>query len=666
MPIRKLLSVAGGLIQRIKPCFMMSPLSIAQYFDPHSVKNLQFDYVIFDEASQVKPEDALGALLRGRHAVIMGDTRQLPPTTFFDIMLDVDSDDYDISVIADMESILHLCKRSFPSKMLRWHYRSRHESLIAVSNQEFYDNNLLIYPSPSHDTEDIGLKFIHLPDTVYDRGKSATNRLEAKKVIKYAFDHYKKYGDQKSLGIGTFNIRQQQALLEELELQLKLNPDMEKFFSRDLNEHFFVKNLETIQGDERDVIVVSIGYGFDEEGRLSHNFGPLNQDGGERRLNVLVTRAREKCVVFANFRGRDLDIKNTAPFGLRALKVFLEYAESHNLDYADNPYLDLETPFEDSVYAFLTENGYKVDRQVGCAGFRIDMAIVDPEYPGRYILGIQGDGAMYHSSPVARDRDRLRQQILEGLGWRFYRLWSTDWYRNRAEVQKMLLEHIKELENEERSEKEVIPPIVEEVEVDEIPTEIEMDEVQGESVEIEEEAAPYESVQLNFEIKGELHNRPVGEITQIVVQVVEVESPIHYNEVVRRIRTYWGLKRAGRRIQAMIREAVNLGLLDGQIFEKNGFLFFKNGEIKVRQRSVDPPANIDLISEDEIQEAIKMVIKNQYATATDELIRQVSRLFGIKITRGKTTARIQSVIDDMKKVGEIEERPDGMLDVAKN
>ena len=419
MPIRKLLSICGGLIQTIKPCFMMSPLSIAQYLDPYSVKNLRFDYVIFDEASQVKPEDALGALLRAKYAVIMGDTKQLPPTTFFDILIDVESDDYDLAVLADMESILHLCKRSFPSKMLRWHYRSRHESLIAVSNQEFYDNHLLIYPSPSQESEELGLKLVHLPETVYDRGKTVTNQAEAKEVVKAVFEHYQKYGDAKSLGVGTFNVRQQQAILEELELQLKLNPRMEKYFNHHLEEHFFIKNLETIQGDERDVILVSVGYGFDSEGRLSHNFGPVNQDGGERRLNVLLTRAREKCVIFSNFRGQDLHLNSNAPFGLRALKEFLEYAEKRTLAHSDLVKGVADTAFEDAVYEFLTDHGYQIHRQVGCAGFRVDLAIVDPEYPGRYLLGIACDGPMYQTSRVARDRDRLRQQILRRIRMAF-------------------------------------------------------------------------------------------------------------------------------------------------------------------------------------------------------------------------------------------------------
>ncbi|NYB52664.1 MAG: DUF3320 domain-containing protein [Methanobacteriaceae archaeon] len=673
MPIRKLLSICGGIIQTIKPCFMMSPLSIAQYLDPYSVKNLRFDYVIFDEASQVKPEDALGALLRAKNAVIMGDTRQLPPTTFFDILINVDSDDYDLAVLADMESILHLCKRSFPSKMLRWHYRSRHESLIAVSNQEFYNDNLLIYPSPSQDSDELGLKLVHLPDTVYDRGKTATNRAEAKEVIKAVFEHYQRYGDTKSLGVGTFNVRQQQALLEELELQLKLNPRMEKYFNHNLEEHFFIKNLETIQGDERDVILVSVGYGFDAEGRLSHNFGPVNQDGGERRLNVLLTRAREKCVIFSNFRGKDLQLTSTAPFGLRALKEFLEYAEKKTLTRSDPIQKTVDSAFEDGVYEFLVENGYEIHRQVGCAGFRVDMAIVDPEYPGRYLLGIACDGYMYQTSRVARDRDRLRQQILEGLGWRLYRLWSTDWYRNRAEAQKRLLTTIEELLSEERKEEETIPPIII-PETEEI-QELEFDTLESKTEdksEIEVQDQPQDEIpeyqmceDPGVNVTGDLHSQPVGDVARAVMQVVKDEGPIHYDELVKRVRTFWGLSRAGRRVKSVMKEAVHLGVLDGQIIQKGDFLYYKDAPVVVRRRTGKPPARMDLISPEEIGMAVKMVLKSQYATEMDELIREVSRLFGAKVTRGPAITRIKSVIKDLITAKEIEKRSDGMIDLIR-
>ena len=347
--------------------------------------------------------------------------------------------------------------------------------LLHLSNQEFYDNNLLIYPSPCHETNSLGLKFEYMEDTVYDRGRSSSNRQEARRVVEAAGEHFKKYGETKSLGIGTFNIKQQQAILEEVELYLRKHPKLEKYFCSDMDEHFFVKNLETIQGDERDVIFISVGYGKDENGHLSLNFGPLNREGGERRLNVLITRAREKCVVFSNFRHTEIQLNENAAFGLRALKSFLKYSETKRLESTYRIENENETAFEDSIYEFLKVHDYNVHKQVGCAGFRIDLAILDPEDSGRYLLGIECDGESYHSSPVARDRDRLRQQILEGLGWHIYRVWSTDWYRNRAESEKRLLKAVENAKN--------LKPIVSEVE--------EISDDQG-SVEVEEYEPSYE------------------------------------------------------------------------------------------------------------------------------------------------------------------------------
>ncbi|AKJ38056.1 DUF3320 domain-containing protein [Methanosarcina barkeri] len=439
MPIRTLMKKAGSLIQKIKPCFLMSPLSIAQYLDPRSIR---FDVIIFDEASQVKPEDAVGALLRGKQVVVMGDSKQLPPTDFFDTVLDSPESEPDDCITAvDMESILNVCKRSFPVKTLRWHYRSRHESLIAISNQEFYDNRLYVYPSPMQKDDKLGLKFVHLPNSIYERGKSGVNRVEAKAVAKAVFEHFSRYPD-KSLGVGTFNIKQQEAIQEEIEALLKINPGLDLNSGNEKGEHFFVKNLETIQGDERDVILLSVGFGFDGNRKLSLNFGPLNREGGERRLNVLITRAREKCVVFANFTSRDLKLDENSPFGLRALKVFLEFAESGRLPLPAYRREKLDSPFEEAVYNFLVENGCEIHRQIGCAGYRLDLAVPDPSHSGQYVLGIECDGESYYSLHVARDRDRLRQQVLECLGWKIYRVWSTDWYLHPKESREKLLEAV--------------------------------------------------------------------------------------------------------------------------------------------------------------------------------------------------------------------------------
>ncbi len=721
MPIRKLLSNAGGLIQKIKPCFMMSPLSVAQFIDPKNSQDLRFDVVIFDEASQVKPEDALGAFLRANQAVVMGDTRQLPPTSFFDIMLETDeNEDYEIASLSDMESILHLCKGRFPTKMLRWHYRSRHESLIALSNQEFYDNNLLIYPSPCHETTGLGLKFEYMEDTVYDRGRSSSNRMEARSVVEAAGDHYKKYGETKSLGIGTFNIKQQQAILEEVELYLRKQPKLEKYFSSDMDEHFFVKNLETIQGDERDVIFISVGYGKDENGHLSLNFGPLNREGGERRLNVLITRAREKCVVFSNFRHTEINLNENAPFGIRALKSFLKYSETKRLDTTYTTGEDTQTAFENSLYEFLKAHDYNVHKQVGCAGFRIDLAVLDPADSGRYLVGIECDGESYHSSPVARDRERLRQQVLEGLGWHIYRVWSTDWYRNRSESEKRLLKAVENAKNLKPIVSNVKQTSVEEIIEDQIMDDYEpsyeqkLNNQKGPSITINElpdELPVYDNEnvvkpllesdsafvtenesnkiktpmhddnsedhqdtvndydvcsELCIPVNGQIHEKSTSELANVVAQIVEIEGPVHLSEVVRRIRVAWGIKRAGKRIQDAIMDAVSSAQENGDLTIKGEFLYPKTRGIIVRRRAGDPPAKINLICDEEIAEAAKIVIRTQFASPMAEVVRQTSRLFGIKVTRGATAKRIEGIVQQLVNNGELELQSNDMINFPKS
>ncbi|MCK9151854.1 DUF3320 domain-containing protein [Methanobacterium alcaliphilum] len=754
LPLRKLLAKTGGLIKQIKPCFMMSPLSIAQYLDPTNSR-LQFDVVIFDEASQVKPEDALGAFLRGKTAVVMGDTNQLPPTSFFDQMIYSEEETEDVAKAADMESILHLCKRSFPVKMLRWHYRSRHESLIAVSNQEFYDNHLLIYPSPCHESHELGLKLEYLPETVYERGKTRSNPQEAKAVVQAIFAHYNEYGGSKSLGVGTFSVAQMNAILEELELMRKEHPQMEKYFQETNDEHFFVKNLETIQGDERDVILISIGYGFDEQHKISLNFGPLNQEGGERRLNVLITRAREKCIVFSNFKAMDLHVNNGTPFGVKALKTFLQYAETGNLGYGDDRHEKIQGSFEDSVYEFLMENDIEVEREVGCAGFRVDLAIMDSQNYGRYLAGIECDGAMYHSSLVARDRDRLREQILEGLGWKIIHVWSTDWYRNREETKKKLLRAIEKLQNDvtnkamemeltddireqleikvdisgaiveknetggivvgEENESRQLT-VTEELEIEEnedltyseienlednniIELESEVDIIDesdlkisdnvGESSEyenvedtpyndetyvpkspkpskprLEDKLLPYQMYELStLKSSDDLYKSPTPVISTVVSEIVSIEGPIHFDEVVKRIREGCGLRRAGNKVKNIISSAVEMAENNGNIRRSGDFLLLNDtSDIPVRQRIYKP--DISIISPEEIEAAIRMVIGFENESEKRDLVIRASRLFGFKTTSKKTFDRIDEVLNEMIDEGELKEL-DGKIDLNK-
>ena len=375
----------------------------------------------------------------------------------------------------------------------------------------------MVYPSPSHDDPELGLKFHYNPNTVYDRGSSSANHLEARDVVNEIFNHFDKYGDTKSLGVGTFSVAQKNAILEELEIERKNRPELEPLFSENKDERFFVKNLETIQGDERDVILISVGYGHDQAGKMSLNFGPLNQDGGERRLNVLITRAREKCVVFSNFKAYDMHLTANPPYGVKALKEFLSYAENLTLGASQITQQSSE-PFEDAIASFLAENGYTVDKQIGCAGFRVDLAIVDDENPGKYILGITTDGKMYASSKVARDRDRLREQVLKGLGWKLYHLWSTDWYRNRDLGRKRLLEAveiaIKETREEEKRKSEEAKKLAE--------------KRKKEAEKLAEELRLAKQKELEEQKENEKSTSDIGEDENI--EVIPPEEDLEFNE----------------------------------------------------------------------------------------------------------------------------------------
>ncbi|CAA9299176.1 MAG: DNA helicase related protein, partial [uncultured Chloroflexia bacterium] len=344
LPIRQLTNRAGNAIQALKPVFMMSPLSIANFLEPGAA---EFDLVVFDEASQVRPVEALGAITRGRQVVVVGDSKQLPPTSFFDRLTSAEEIDED-NLTADLESVLGLfAAQGVPERMLRWHYRSRHESLITVSNNEFYENRLVVFPSPDKGREDVGLVYHHLPDTIYDRGGTRSNPGEAKRVAEAVMEHARER-PHLTLGVATFSVAQTQAIEDQLEILRRADPSRETFFTSHPYEPFFVKNLENVQGDERDAIFISVGYGRTATGSVPMSFGPLNQEGGERRLNVLITRARRVCEVFTNMTSDDVDLGRTNARGVRALKTFLRYAKDGKLDLPHPPGGEPDSPFEEA------------------------------------------------------------------------------------------------------------------------------------------------------------------------------------------------------------------------------------------------------------------------------------------------------------------------------
>ncbi|MEH2363881.1 DUF4011 domain-containing protein [Nostoc sp.] len=445
LPIRKLLNDTQkgipNLVKALKPCWMMSPLSVSQYINPDVI---HFDVLIFDEASQLRTEDVVPSIIRSNQVIVIGDNKQLPPTSFFstgDSQEDIDDEDD-----ASYESVLDECSKFMFGHMLKWHYRSQDERLIAFSNRHFYESKLVTFPNPVQNP-DLGVSFRHVPDGVYDRGKRRDNRIEAQKVAQLTLEHFQLFPEQ-SLGIIAFSEAQADAIQEQIEILGKDHPTLETFCS-DNSPQFFLKALENVQGDERDAILLSVGYARDEQGKLSLNFGPLNRQGGERRLNVAVTRAKSKITLVSSIVAGDIDKTRTQSKGVKLLYDYLEYAASGGERLQGNSYtdrLDFDSPFEEDVYHALVQQGYTIRTQVGCSGYRIDLGVVNSDRPGEFLLGIECDGASYHSSPTARDRDRLRQQVLERLGWKIHRIWSTDWFRNKPVQVRLLIENIKQLQ----------------------------------------------------------------------------------------------------------------------------------------------------------------------------------------------------------------------------
>ncbi|MBM3979951.1 MAG: DUF559 domain-containing protein, partial [Planctomycetes bacterium] len=436
LPLRHLFGKIPTLLPRLKPCLMMSPLAVSTFLDS---AEFAFDLVIFDEASQVRPHDAVCAIYRAKQLVVGGDPKQLPPTDFFTRTGgDADDDEPDDSGTAGFESLLNVClSLGLCRKRLRWHYRSRREGLIAFSNRHFYDGALVTFPSADEATAR-AVQLVRVEGAVF---KDGVNAVEARKVAALVMDHARTTPD-KSLGVIAFSQRQQDRILDELEVLRRQSKDCEDFFSAERADPFFVKNLENVQGDERDHIMLSVGYGPDAAGKVMMRFGPLNRDGGERRLNVAVTRARFAMTVVSSMTAGDIDLSRTSAEGAKLLKSFLDYAERGPVALAaavtEANERGADSPFEQDVGDELSRRGLTVHRQVGCGGYRIDLAITDGQ-SGRYLLGVECDGASYHSAATARDRDRLRQSVLESLGWRLVRVWSMDWVRNRAaQVAKVL------------------------------------------------------------------------------------------------------------------------------------------------------------------------------------------------------------------------------------
>ena len=565
-PVRQLVAEMGPALTTLTPCLLMSPLSVAQYLPPDTPP---FDLVIFDEASQITPWDAVGAIARGKQVVVAGDPKQMPPTSFFDRGAGTEEDDSEIET--DQESILEECLGArLPQRRLTWHYRSRHESLIAFSNHRYYDGDLVTFPAPVTRDAMVSLRRV---SGAWSRGKNRNNRIEAEAVVTEAVRRLldpafvDEGGNRLTLAIITLNSEQQKLIEDLLDRARQRYPELEPWFAEDAPEPVVVKNLETVQGDERDVILLGIAYGPEtpDAPTMAMNFGPLNRDGGWRRLNVAITRARREMVVFTSFPPTLIDLNRTSSSALRDLRHFLEYAERGTRalgETAAGSSGESNSFFEQAVARGLRERGWTVVPQVGVSRFRIDLGVVHPDRPDDYLIGVECDGASYHGAATARDRDKVREAVLKGLGWALARVWSTDWWIDPQGALDRLDAALKETLERSRAEAAAAP-------VPEAAPEVTLDALSDEDDVADEAEAPVDPEDDRELLGGDYRLADFSAVTAIdpgrfqehdysailkemVSQVVAAEAPIRDTLLVERIARAHGFKRSVRQIRERI------------------------------------------------------------------------------------------------------------------
>lgn len=642
MPLRKLFKTIPNLLLKLKPCLMMSPLSVSYFLEAETYK---FDMVIFDEASQIFPQDAIGAICRGKQVIIAGDSKQLPPTSFFAASTnntdgEYDSDEEEDDVIYD--SILEEATNSLPNRSLLWHYRSRNEDLIAFSNQEIYKNKLITFPSSNTVAADSGVEYVYVENGTYS---GRCNIQEANKCVELIKEHIDKH-DDRSLGIIAFSEKQQSTIEEAVQKFRERNPRYEKFFSEDKEEPFFIKNLENVQGDERDTIIFSICYAKDPNGRMYMRFGPLGHQGGERRLNVAITRAKHNIKLVGSIMPYDIDLSKTKSEGIRMLKDYIEFAikgsevlhphKSFNVLYETDEFCN-------GVARFITSKGYHVKQYVGNSDYKIDIAVEHPKYPRCYVAGIECDGNSYYMARTIRDREHLRKSVLEQMGWKMFRVWSTEWINNKVGEQKRLLDFIENAINtyQESANKEKVsfPEKKEES--------VEVEFLQKTSVEPSKLNFPYYRIgdwrTAVFDYnKGNLEN-----LSARIRAVVEVEQPIHLDLLYRRLASAFGNEKATKPIRYTIDQALE-NVMANEVVIEDGFVRFKTfTDVKARIPNGAQDRNIEYISKMEIADAMMTVIKHSYGIDKKALCAEVTSIFGYDRMGPKIAKAMNDTIDYM-------------------
>ncbi len=618
--IRALLSEIRELAQTLKPCFLMSPLSVSTFLGA----GFTFDVVIFDEASQIFPQDAVCSIYRGKQLIVVGDSKQMPPSNFFTSNTLAEEEEAEEDDVADFESILDLCATVFPQLRLKWHYRSRFEQLISFSNKHFYENDLVTFPSSLEDAPGVGVDYVYV-DGVFDR-RTRTNRAEAEKMVDLVFEHIEKY-PERSLGVVAFSISQQNLIDRLITERRQKDPSKEEFFKSDREEPFFVKNLETVQGDERDTILFSVAYGKGTDGKLLLNFGPINKMGGERRLNVAITRAKCNIVLLTSMHGYDIDPKRTASRGARLLGAYLDYAEkgASVLELGERA-AEKSANFEKDVKEFLIANGYEAEAKVGFSAFKVDLAVKAPG-SDRFILAIEFDGENYHAIKDTRDRDRLRQGVLERMGWHFYRLWSTEWVRNNKTEKERLLAAVKQAA-ESAGEAPVLPkeepaaPSFEETAI--------------------EERFEFPTYTLVSEFQAMKKCR--GDVAGVVKTIVETESPVQEEWLLKRICFLFGKDKVTSAVRSDY--LMKMSYPERYGMERKGeFLYLAGKEtplLRVPAEDATVIRDVKQIALEELASGIRAVLEKNVSVDKLALYRFLSQLLGF----GRLSDGITKRLDD--------------------
>lgn len=665
-PLRRLFSEIPHVLQAIKPCMLMSPLSVSTFLKPGSI---EFDLVVFDEASQIPTQEAIPSILRGNQIIVAGDENQLPPTSFFDasIIYDEAGEEEDDEELIPLESLLNDCvaiKPIFLPAYLKWHYRSRDERLISFSNHNFYNNALVTFPSVTTNSEGQGIHYIYVSNGVWDRGRSRTNRREALKVAEAIIEQLSQYPDR-SLGVVAMNTTQREAIEVILNELIEQHPEIVPLLGPNRIEPFFIKSLENVQGDERDTIIISVGYAKTESGALGLNFGPLNREGGWRRLNVLVTRAKWQTILVTSLKSQELVGVNPNNRGALMLKKFIEYSEAGGvlppelikLSHAET------NDFEEAVAEALRQHDLEIDEQVGVSSYRIDLAIRDPRDKRRYLLGVECDGASYHSARIARERDLLRQKVLRNLGWCLHRVWSTAWFRDRDDAIRGVLRSIEIAlrSNPDESPEAPIPPNSDTSPDNDPPSSSESKtEAPGPRPTKRRFLAgqPYQKYRRVVKIDRREIMDPlmVNALEFQIAKIMMQEAPIHEDVLFERLKELYGISRIGARIEANVEKAIARVIRRPNFRHDEERHILYGGLARITRFRVPGDGvkrSFEQIAVEEIEHAILFIIEDQFGFPREHLPRAITDLFQIGRTSAGIAMEIGDIVDNLIEQGQL-------------